>query len=74
MERERVLDRDFERRRELEYRERMLRDREYERDRERDYLRDRLQDPRWERHSHFSREPLGLQMDRDDHEKAKMDW
>ena len=53
MERDRELDRDFERRRELEYRERMLREREYERDRERDYLRDRLQDPRWERHSHF---------------------
>ena len=74
MERDRELDRDFERRRELEYRERMVREREYERDRERGYLRDRLQDPRWERHSHFSREPLGLQMDRDDHEKAEMDW
>ena len=68
-----MLDREFWMR-EVEYRERVLREREYERNRGRDYLRDRLQEPHWERPSHFSREPLGLQMDRDDHEKAEIDW
>ena len=75
MEREAELDRGLERRRELEYRERLLREREWERERERGgFLRDRPRDRDWDRPPRYAREPLGLQMDRDDHEKAEVDW
>ena len=72
MERELELEREFERRRELERRERMLRERD--RERERGYIRERGRNRDWDHGAHYAREPLGLQMDRDDHEKAELDW
>ena len=73
--REAELDRELERRRELDYRERLLREREWERERDRGgFLRDRPRDRDWDRPPRYAREPLGLQMDRDDHEKAEVDW
>ena len=75
MEREAELDRELERRSELDYRERLLRERDWERERERGgFLRDRPRDRDWDRRPRYAREPLGLQMDRDDHEKAELDW
>ena len=74
MEREAALDRELERRRGLDYRELMLREREWERERERERERDRALERDWERPPRYAREPLGLQMDRDDHEKAEVDW
>ena len=75
MEREAELDRELERRRGLEHRERLLREREWERERERGgFLRDRPRGRDWDRPPRYAREPLGLQMDRDDHEKAEVDW
>lgn len=81
MEREMELDREFERRRELDYRERLHREREWDREPDRgDHMHDRGDrgqgDRPWdrERPPRYAREPLGLQMDRDDHEKAEMDW
>lgn len=75
IEREIELDRELERRRDLEYRERLLRDRAWDRERERGgYMRDRPMDRDWDRPARYGREPLGLQMDRDDHEKAEIDW
>jgi len=37
-------------------------------------MRDRPMDRDWDRPARYGREPLGLQMDRDDHEKAEIDW
>lgn len=75
MEREAGLDRELERRQGLEHRERLLREREWERERERGgFLRDGPRDRDWDRPPRYAREPLGLQMDRDDHEKAEVDW
>ena len=72
MEKELELEREYERRRELEHRERMLRERD--REHERGYMREKDRGRDWDRGARYAREPLGLQMDRDDHEKAELDW